>query len=101
MIIVTEEEENHSYKTEFIEKCSGFCFMFKKTFRSPVLIFFIIVEIKFIGHKIFYFKVYNSVGFRISTKLYSYHQYLNQEHFHHPKRKPFSSQFNPHPLDNH
>ena len=60
MIIVTEEEENHSYKTEFIEKCSGFCFMFKKTFRSPALIFFI-VEIKFIGHKIFYFKSHGSI----------------------------------------
>lgn len=53
MIIVTEEEENHSYKTEFIEKHSGFCFTFKKTFRSPTLIFFIIVEIQFIGHKSF------------------------------------------------
>ena len=97
MIIVTKEEENYSYKTEFIEKRSGFCFMFKKTFRST-LILFNIVEIQFIYYKIFYFEVYNSVGFSIFTKLCSYHQYLNQEYFHHPTRKPFSSQFTPHPL---
>lgn len=53
MIIGSKEEENHSYKTEFIEKHSGFCFMFKKTFRSPTLILFNIVEIQFIYHKIF------------------------------------------------
>lgn len=53
----------------------------------------------FTYHKIYLFKVYDSV-FSIITRLYNHHHYLILEYFHNPPKKPYIiTSHSPFPLD--
>lgn len=67
---------------------------------------FCCVEVKFVWHKIYHFKVCDSVVFSTFTVLCNHCHYLIEEHFHHPKGNSIPinghSQFSPPPaLGNH
>lgn len=56
--------------------------------HQTVCSFSFIHVIKFIWHKINYFKVDSSLAWNIFTMLCNSHLYLDPKHFDHPKRKP-------------
>jgi hypothetical protein len=47
-------------------------------------------KIKLTLHKVYYFKVYNSVGFSIFTKLCNHRHYLTPEYFNYLKKKSYT-----------
>lgn len=56
-------------------------------FVNPVLYWVFLFQDRITYHKIYQFKIYNSVAFSIVTKWYID---IIPEHFYHPKKKPLT-----------